>query len=249
MKILMLPALLLLPVTLLSTALPPAETEPVYSREFLLGKFNPAKHPDFRLIAEQYAGRSGMYLHKAAYDAFVRMAKAASQDGIRLVIVSATRNFYAQKTIWEAKWTGERLVEGKDLSRTQPDPVQRALTILRYSSMPGTSRHHWGTDIDLNDLNNQYFTHGKGLKIYQWLQTHGAEYGYYQVYTPKPPRPAGYEEEKWHWTYLPVSLEIIRQYQQKIRAQDINGFLGDKAAASLPVIRDYVLGVNPEILP
>ena len=49
--------------------------------------------------------------------------------------------------------------------------------------MPSTSRHHWGTDIDLNSLNNSYFSSGKGLKEYDWLTTNANHYGFYQVYT------------------------------------------------------------------
>ena len=80
-----------------------------------------------------------------------------------------------------------------------PEPVERARMILTYSSMPGTSRHHWGTDMDLNKDNNGYFATGEGLKVYEWLQAHAHEYGFCQPYTPKGPnRPEGYNEEKWH---------------------------------------------------
>ncbi|MFM9004881.1 MAG: D-alanyl-D-alanine carboxypeptidase family protein [Flavobacteriales bacterium] len=43
---------------------------------------------------------------------------------------------------------------------------------MKFSSMPGTSRHHWGTDIDLNSVEPSYFLSGKGLLIYQWLSAH-----------------------------------------------------------------------------
>ena len=112
------------------------------------------------------------------------MAQAARQEGIALRIISATRNFAAQQRIWEAKWRGRRKVNGQVLNIMVPNPTQRALKILEYSSMPGTSRHHWGTDIDLNALTNAYFTSGERVKkVYDWLQAHAAEYGFCQVYT------------------------------------------------------------------
>ncbi|NJK84501.1 MAG: M15 family metallopeptidase [Saprospiraceae bacterium] len=52
----------------------------------------------------------------------------------------------------------------KTAAATTPNPQERALKILKYSSMPGTSRHHWGTDIDLNSFSNSYFEQGEGKK-------------------------------------------------------------------------------------
>lgn len=174
------------------------------------------------------------------------MATAARQEGISLQIISATRNFADQKSIWEAKWTGQRKVEGQDLSKTIPDPKQRALKILEYSSMPGSSRHHWGTDIDLNALNNAYFASGKGKQLYDWLQAHAATYGFCQVYTEKGPhRPHGYHEEKWHWSYMPLASRFLDQYERKVTYQDINGFKGADAAELIEIIPKYVRGIAP----
>ena len=152
-----------------------------FSRDYLMGKFDPATHPDFVEIAAGYANRPGMYLRRDAYEAFRNMHAAALKEGVRLQIVSAARNFTAQKGIWEAKWTGSRLIEnGKNAAQAYPDPVQRALKILEYSAMPGSSRHHWGTDIDLNNLSPQFFESGQGKKIHDWLAAHAAEYGFCQ---------------------------------------------------------------------
>lgn len=184
-----------------------------------------------------------------AYEAFKRMRSAASMDGIQLVIVSGARNFARQKGIWEAKWNGERLVEGKNLAKEVHDPVERARLILLYSSMPSTSRHHWGTDIDINDLNDSYFLSGKGKKEYEWLQAHAPEYGFCQVYSPKGDvRPYGYEEEKWHWSYMPVASQLLKNYTSQVKAEDIKGFAGSEVGADLKVIERYVNGINPACL-
>ncbi len=221
----------------------------VYSKDFLLGRYIPGNQADFSKISSRYSSKDGLYLQTQAYEAFKKMAQAAEKDGIKLIIVSATRNFSDQKSIWEAKWNGSRLVEGQNLNTMVKDPVEKARTILRFSSMPGTSRHHWGTDVDLNNLNNSYFESGKGLKIYQWLLKNAPSFGFYQVYTAKPPREKGYEEEKWHWTYLPLSKEILRQYINSVSLDNINGFTGYDTAFELNMIEDYVKGVNPEVLP
>ncbi|MCX7743199.1 MAG: M15 family metallopeptidase [Flavobacteriales bacterium] len=221
-----------------------------FSKEYLLGKFNPDTHPDFVKINSIHTTKTDVYLRKDAYEAFVKMHDAAQKDGIKLKIISSTRNFSSQKTIWEAKWNGERLVEGKNLAIEIKDSIERARIILRYSSMPGTSRHHWGTDIDINDLNDSYFLSGNGKKEYEWLTAHAHQFGYYQPYTPKGAnRPNGYEEEKWHWTYLPISKILVKQYNEKISLADISGFKGAGTASTIDVIKNYVLGINRTCLP
>ena len=70
--------------------------------EYIMGRFDPSKHPDFVIIADQYADKKGMYLRKDTYKAFIAMYEHAKKDGVNLQIRSATRNFYSQKTIWEA---------------------------------------------------------------------------------------------------------------------------------------------------
>ena len=214
---------------------------------FLTGKFDPASHPDFMPLKAPLAGGSavGAYLHRQCLAAFEDMRAAAAAAGVNLVILSATRNFERQQVIWEEKWRGVRRVGGADLAVTMPDPAQRALAILRYSSMPGTSRHHWGTDVDLNSFENAYFASGKGLKAYEWLQAHAAEYGFCQPYTAKgPDRPEGYEEEKWHWSYLPLSGPYLEAYAAKVKLSDISGFAGAEVAGEIDVIRKYVQGID-----
>lgn len=223
-----------------------AEATDTLTKEELLGQIKPANHQDFVKIASQYTDKSDIYLRKETYEAFLRMAAAAKKDGLSLQIISATRTFADQKSIWEAKWTGQRKVDGQDLSKTMPDPKQRALKILEYSSMPGSSRHHWGTDIDLNALNNEYFASGEGKKLYDWLQIHAADYGFCQVYTEKgKDRPHGYNEEKWHWSYMPLSIQFLDQYELKVSYRDINGFKGADAAELIGIIPKYVQGIAP----
>ena len=216
------------------------------SKSALLGQLDPARDPAFTLIDTLYTDKEGIYLRKPTYDAFVRMAQAAQQEGIMLHIISATRNFASQKRIWEAKWNGQRKVNGQALSQTIPDPTQRALKILEYSSMPGTSRHHWGTDLDLNALTNAYFASGEGKRAYDWLLAHAAEYGFCQVYTEQnEDRPDGYQEEKWHWSYLPLAQQFLRQYNERVGYGDLGGFDGGAVAEEVGAIEKYVNGIAP----
>ncbi len=225
------------------------KTHPAIDKAHLLGHINPATDANFCRVRGPYADRGGLYLLDEVYEAFVRMHEAAEKDGIQLVIVSATRNFSAQKRIWERKWMGIRLVDGQDLAQTVPDPIDRARIILRYSSMPGTSRHHWGTDIDINSVENAYFESPEGRKVYAWLAANARDFGFCQPYTTKGnDRPRGYEEEPWHWSYCPIAKHYLEQYVQKVTCEDIRGFKGSDTATRIDVIANYVLTINPKCL-
>ena len=236
-----LPRLFLLARVALVLAPPRAHAQRVDSTAYLLGRFEPARHPDFALIAAPLASRAGMYLRRDALDALTTMADAAKRDGVVLRVVSATRNFDAQRAIWDAKWNGTTKVEGRDLS-TERDLVKRTRTILTFSAMPGASRHHWGTDVDLNALTDAYFARGEGAKVYAWLTTHAPTYGFCQPYTAKgEARPLGHEEEKWHWSYRPVSAPLLAAYARRVTADSLRGFAGAEQGAI--AIREYVAGV------
>jgi len=207
---------------------------PTYTKADLLGDINPAQHHDFKKLRSKYTTKSSAYLRDEVYDAFKDMWKAADKDDISLIIVSATRNRSYQSGIWNRKWNS---FGGEETSRAE--------RILLYSSMPGTSRHHWGTDFDLNALKNSYFESGEGLKVYTWLEANAADFGFYQPYIAyNDYREQGYREEKWHWSYFPLASKFQRAYNHLVKYGDLNGFQGDEYARKLDVIDAYVNGVD-----
>jgi len=215
-----------------------AHHEGPFSQNELIGKFDPTRHPDFVSVGRPYTDRPGMLLRRETFEAFRAMWEAARADSISLTIISATRTFAQQKTIWERKWAR--------FAAEAPDPEARALKILEYSSMPGTSRHHWGTDFDLNDLNNPTFEPGgRYADVYAWLQKNAHRFGFCQPYTPKgTERPHGYNEEKWHWSYQPLSAQMLQQFALHIHDSLITGFIGAETAGEIGVVQHYVLGVS-----
>lgn len=213
----------------------------------LLGQFQPELHASFAAVPPEFADESGYYLGKETLAAFLRLAGAASQDGIKLTIVSATRNFDRQKQIWENKWFGRTMTNGANLAELNLSDAEKAQRILRYSAMPGTSRHHWGTDFDLNSVEPEYFADGEGLKVFRWLENYAHQFGFCRPYTPKgTDRLQGYEDEPWHWSYLPVSAALLNQYLNEVDYADLSGFAGAALAESLLIIPHFVDGVAPE---
>lgn len=207
------------------------------SEEFVTGQFEFEDHPDFVRVADSLSDKE-IHLQKSTYDAFLEMAAHAQEDSVELIIISGTRNFWYQKAIWDRKWQN---------SEADTD-LAKAKEILLYSSMPMTSRHHWGTDIDLNNLNNSWFREGEGKKIYDWLTEHANNYGFYQPYTDKSINSrTGYEEERWHWTYMPLAGPYLEFYNRHVTNEDITGFEGSGLAPEIDMTGNYANGLSVKV--
>ena len=216
------------------------------TKERLLGHIRYEYDPRFVRISSSYTSFSKrkLYLRKEAYQSFQKMYSSAKKQGIQLHILSGARNFDSQKRIWERKWYGNTLVQGLKLNQAYPRPMKRALIILRYSAMPGLSRHHWGTEIDLNSLENSYWKKGKGLKEYRWLTKNADRFGFCRPYNQKGrdaqnSRITGYEEERWHWSFRPLSQKMTKSFLKHIHYSDLTGFAGSSIAKKLRVIPHY----------
>ncbi|MDD2332231.1 MAG: M15 family metallopeptidase [Candidatus Cloacimonetes bacterium] len=216
---------------------------PGYEKEFLLGHYDPATYPNFSK-AYRFCKEGNIYLLDEVYDAFIEMAEAAQKDNIHLNIISACRNFNHQKALWEAKISqlSAGLFQFLDPLR-QKQIVELA---LQFTAMPGTSRHHWGTDLDLNSSDPNFYDSDAGIKIYNWLLANAADFGFRQVYSAHQDR-SGHDVEPWHWSYYRLSIPMYFNYIDKIKNSDIKGFSGDAYLSELHIIPMYVSGINPEM--
>jgi len=94
------------------------------------------------------------YLHQDVLPHWTQLATSAAEAGFDLQIASAWRGFERQQWIWNGKASGQRPVldvlgQPLDISLLSKDELLFA--ILRWSAIPGCSRHHWGTDLDVFD--------------------------------------------------------------------------------------------------
>ena len=153
-------------------------------------------------------------LEKETYSAFIKMKDAAEKDGIIIKLVSGFRDFYRQQMIWNNKYkkfTNEFSLDG-------PTAIKE---IIRFSTIPGTSRHHWGTEIDIIDKNfenekdllisKKYEEGGIFSSLKKWMDKNSKRFGFYIVYDDDSNRP-GFEYEPWHYTYKPVSDIYQREF-------------------------------------
>ena len=152
-----------------------------------------------------------------ATKAFLSMQQAAAKAGFKLQSASAFRDFSRQQLIWNEKFTGKRPVLDKqsnplDISVLSEGELCEA--ILHWSALPGASRHHWGTEIDVYDPLRlpegqslqlepwEYEQGGYFAELNQWLSDNMATYDFYRPFTAKN---AGVANEPWHISYWPLS--------------------------------------------
>jgi LAS superfamily LD-carboxypeptidase LdcB len=183
------------------------------------------------LSAEQLTGRvrshvldlpdSGGTLHPDAASAFLALRAAATQSDIDLVAVSTFRTFQQQLTIWNDKFQGRRPLldqRGRALDPAVMTEEQRVSAILLWSALPGASRHHWGTDIDVIDraalpqglrpqlIPAEYAPDGAFARLGAWLPRHCEGYGFFLPYDHDR---GGVRPEPWHLSYAPVSSKAL----------------------------------------
>lgn len=196
----------------------------------------------------------GINLQKQAHDAFVEMRKLAKADGIDIQIVSSYRSFAQQEAIFEKKY--------QNYTDEGMEPMAAIDKIIEYSTIPGTSRHHWGTDIDIIDgppkpnvdvLVPQKFRPGGPYgALKEWMDAHSEACGFYLVYTDNPKR-KGFKYEPWHFSYAPVSIPMLTAFRKKniLQLLEKEQFMGSEHFTTGFVnsyIRDNILDINPDLL-
>ena len=218
------------------------EFQEKYSRDQLIGKGN------LDLTGDP------IKMQKDAYASFLKMQAAAHKENISIELVSAFRSFERQKQIFENKYT---LYTSKGLT-----PTEAIDKIIEYSTIPGTSRHHWGTDIDIIDSNapkpesvllaKHFSENGPFFKLKEWLLKNANSYGFYEVYTNDPSR-KGFKYEPWHYSYAPVSKPMLQAYcnldiRKVLQEEVILGSDYFSEAFINKYLSENILDINPELL-
>lgn len=220
-----------------------------------------ANHPKVYSVS-QLTGKGGLLLmgskqqlQKEVWEAYEKMRKAALPEGINIQVVSGYRSYERQKTIYEAKY---RRFTTKGMT-----PEEAITEILKYSTLPGTSRHHWGTEMDIIDANQpqptsvleeeHYHKNGIYSNLKAWLNQYATSFGFYEVYTDHPNR-KGFQYEPWHFSYKSISVPMLSEFM----SLDLHAILEeDKLLGNHLLKGDFlnsyykenILDINPELLP
>ena len=188
------------------------------------------------------------YIHKQVIAPFLNLQRAAIKEGFDLQICSAFRSFDRQLAIWNGKATGTKAVvddSGQPIDITVLDSWQKIQAIMRWSALPGASRHHWGTDFDIYDakvMPEGYQiklipeeVQGSGLfaPMHDWLDEYISS-GKTQFYRPYEVDTGGIAPERWHISYRPLA----DQYYGLLSSQLIANRLRKSELLLLDVVLD-----------
>ena len=182
--------------------------------------------------------------------AFENMKNEALKEGIKIEIISAFRSYDRQKAIWNRKF---RSNEKSGLS-----PIQNIRKIIEYSTLPGTSRHHWGTDIDIVDGNitpigdvlvEENF-HGDGpyVKLREWMDINAEKFGFFRPYNNNSKR-KGFKYEPWHYSYAPLAIPMLEAYNKLnlndlLVQKDLEGYQYLNKEFLIEYKKEYILGIS-----
>ncbi len=199
-------------------------------------------------------------LHHDATASFLALRRAAAADGFDLVPVSSFRDFERQLAIWNRKWNGETPLndaDGRPLETAALSADERIDAILTWSALPGASRHHWGTDLDLIDrralapgyrvqlIPGEYTPPGPFAPLAAWLELNASRFGFFRPYRGLL---SGVHPEPWHFSFAPIAEPARRRLTPAVLADALrDAELGGKEAV-LPRIDElharYVAGID-----
>jgi LAS superfamily LD-carboxypeptidase LdcB len=182
-------------------------------------------------------------LHAQAVTPFLNLRRAAAADGIDLEPLSSFRGFDRQLAIWNGKFSGERPMldaAGTRLEGGALSPKERVDAILMWSALPGASRHHWGTDLDVVDRNaaagdyqikltpDEFAPGGPFAALDGWLEIHAPRFGFFRPFKGER---SGVRPEPWHLSFAPIAEKARRLLSPAVLRNAIRGapLLGKEA--------------------
>lgn len=206
-------------------------------------------------------------VHRDIVQPFLALRAAAAEAGFDLAVASGYRNYHRQLQIWNAKAKGERPVysdDGVAVDIAALTDSELAFAILRWSALPGASRHHWGTDIDIYDraaVASDYSVRldqaevaddGPFGPLHRWLDERIAADEAFGFFRPYQTDHGGIAAERWHLSYAPLAA----RYQRCLKASalwqaiDLPGLaLRTTIAENWPMIFERFIWVAPKCYP
>lgn len=130
----------------------------------------------------------GKKLRKEASIAFEKLAYDASLKGYKIIAVSAFRDYFYQKKLYNA-YVDQ--MGKKKASKT--------------SAKPGFSEHQTGLAIDVMGSNNDYNLFEKA-KEFKWMKKNSYKYGFILRYPKGKENITGFKYEPWHYRYVGIKL-------------------------------------------
>ena len=162
-------------------------------------------------------------LHTQVVAPFLNLRRAALADGFDVIPQSSFRDFSRQLMIWNGKFSGAKPMldmAGRPIDVRHLGIGERIEAILLWSALPGASRHHWGTDVDLIDaratapgyrvqLTPEEFTAGGPYAaLAGWLEVNAPRFGFFRPFRGVL---SGVQPEPWHFSFAPIAEDARRK--------------------------------------
>lgn len=174
-------------------------------------------------------------VHPQLVPALTALTQKATDAGFDMRIASGFRSFERQLTIWNNKAYGLRPVldqseQPVDLNLLSDD--EKVFAILHWSALPGASRHHWGTDIDVYDASRMPVeyqlqltlaeTQGDGCcaEFHSWL-TQELQNSPQDFFRPYIAGIGSISPEPWHLSYAPLAHVFATQFTEDLLRKKI----------------------------
>ncbi|OAJ92920.1 peptidase M15 [Vibrio bivalvicida] len=192
-------------------------------------------------LVETVVGQKAFLVHAAVSQDLLALKQSATEAGFNFNIASGFRDFDRQTTIWNNKMAGKTDILDSDSQVINTESLSEAnkvIAILRWSALPGGSRHHWGTDFDVFDRDS--LPQGEALKLepweyltghqkafYDWLSRNLHDYGFFFPYAQDL---GGVAVEPWHISHKDVAEQCLKQLDASTLKQQLasTSILGKK---------------------
>jgi len=173
-------------------------------------------------LVDVVVGQKSFLLNPNVSKDLLSLKQAADDAGFNFNIASGFRSFERQLTIWNKKMSGESILLDENSQPINTDlfcETEKIRTILRWSALPGASRHHWGTDLDVFDRNGLpenctlklepwEYLQDHQRPFYLWLRENLQQFGFFFPYQENS---SGVAFEPWHISHCSTARECLKQ--------------------------------------
>ncbi|EPX4144548.1 M15 family metallopeptidase [Vibrio vulnificus] len=205
-------------------------------------------------------GEKWFWLHPEVKNDLFALLEAAQTAGFKMEIASGFRDFQRQRAIWNAKFSGTTAIldrNSQPIDKQSLTDEEKMWAILRWSALPGASRHHWGCDFDVfarnllpeNEslkLEPWEYHSGHQAPFYLWLQQHLSQFGFFFPYAEDL---GGVAAEPWHISHVATSCDFLQaltltQLRHQLEQHPIDGQKHVLANLSL-IYNQFIANICP----
>ena len=178
----------------------------------------------------------GVRVHCDVVLPYLELKGEARGAGFDLKCLSGFRSFEQQLSIWNRKALGKLAVldsAAVPLDIEKLSEKELSFAILRWSALPGASRHHWGTDLDVYDaaarpdgyeielIPEEVNAGGMFGPLHEWLDQRiaaGSAFGFFRPYDRDR---QGVAPERWHLSHAPTAAGYEQQLTSELLRETV----------------------------